>query len=131
MVQFEWMDHFYSLTIIWPGLGLFVEPEQELIGGFGEHRRLMVAHTGGAVGCSSILLLLPASPHTSNFSSSGERVVLSHLHMQAHATHKAMYHRGIVVSAIVNMHGANLELTARRIAIAFEEALIRGEKVSE
>ncbi|XP_062404244.1 serine beta-lactamase-like protein LACTB, mitochondrial isoform X2 [Sardina pilchardus] len=71
------------------------------------HRRHYVSHTGGAVGASSVLLVLPSE-------SSGEADA------GARAQGKALP-RGVVVTIITNMQSVGLNTTALKIALEFDK----------
>ncbi|XP_041034474.1 serine beta-lactamase-like protein LACTB, mitochondrial [Carcharodon carcharias] len=69
------------------------------------HQRHYLTHTGGAVGASSVLLLLPEEPPDSPAGPSGARVPP----------------RGVVVAILCNLQSVGLNPTALNIALEFEK----------
>ncbi|XP_078388746.1 serine beta-lactamase-like protein LACTB, mitochondrial [Cetorhinus maximus] len=69
------------------------------------HQRHYLTHTGGAVGASSVLLLLPEEPPDSPAGPSGEGVPP----------------RGVVVAILCNLQSVGLNPTALNIALEFEK----------
>ena len=82
---------------------LVVEKSQKY--GQCKRRRHYVSHTGGAVGASSVLLILPS-----------ERTP------QPEGTRAEFLPRGIVVTIITNMQSVGLNSTALKIAYEFDKA---------
>ncbi|XP_036431983.1 serine beta-lactamase-like protein LACTB, mitochondrial [Colossoma macropomum] len=80
---------------------LVVEKQQKY--GQCRFRRHYVSHTGGAVGASSVLLVLPSE----TLQVPGQRVALP---------------QGVVVAIITNMQSVGLNTTALKIAYEFEKA---------
>ncbi|CAH1273229.1 LACTB [Branchiostoma lanceolatum] len=83
------------------GMGWGVIPNKVEYG-HGREQRFYVSHTGGAVGASSVLLVLPPKPST-------ETVVDS------------LPPRGVVVAILCNLQGVNLNPLALQMAKNFEE----------
>ena len=81
------------------GLGWCVAPELLKHGKCG-HQRFYVYHTGGAMGASSVLLLLPPD---------------------SNETHKPGQVKGVVVAILTNVGGVGLTSTALKIAKKFEQ----------
>ncbi|XP_072409203.1 serine beta-lactamase-like protein LACTB, mitochondrial isoform X1 [Chiloscyllium punctatum] len=75
-----------------------VEQSQEY--GQGRYRRHYLSHTGGAVGVSSVLLLLPGDPRGRPVGSPPQ---------------------GVVVSILCNLQSVNLNSTALKIALEFDK----------
>ncbi|XP_062998808.1 serine beta-lactamase-like protein LACTB, mitochondrial [Elgaria multicarinata webbii] len=85
------------------GMAWFVvEKKQEW--GFCRPQRHYATHTGGAVGASSVLLILPEEPDS-----------------EAAQGGSLMPPRGVVVSIICNMQSVSLNGTALKIAMEFEK----------
>ncbi|KAM4747587.1 serine beta-lactamase-like protein LACTB, mitochondrial [Rhinophrynus dorsalis] len=79
-----------------------VERKQDY--GLCKHQRHYVSHTGGAVGASSVLLILPEEEDTTRLN--------NHLETPP---------RGVVVTIVANMQGTCLNSTALKIALEFEK----------
>jgi Beta-lactamase. len=79
------------------GMGWVVVPQQQEYGG-GDIQKFAVGHTGGAVGASSVLLMLP-DPHSSNTIPSG-----------------------VAVAIITNLQGISLDHLALNVAALFCDA---------
>ncbi|KAE8617159.1 hypothetical protein XENTR_v10008997 [Xenopus tropicalis] len=79
-----------------------VEENQEC--GYCKHQKHYVSHTGGAVGASSVILILPEEENT--------------FHLTKKRTSPP---KGIVVAIICNMQGVGLNSTALKIALEFEK----------
>ncbi|XP_063301975.1 serine beta-lactamase-like protein LACTB, mitochondrial [Pelobates fuscus] len=77
--------------------------ERKLDFGQCKHQRHYVSHTGGAVGASSVLLILPEEEHS----------IFSNL--------EARPPKGVVVTIVANMQGTGLNSTALKIALEFEK----------
>ncbi|KAL2093027.1 hypothetical protein ACEWY4_010339 [Coilia grayii] len=87
---------------------LVVEKQQKY--GQCRNRRHYVSHTGGAVGASSVLLVLPGESGDSGEAASGPR------------TQDRTPPRGVVVAIIANMQSVGLNTTALKIAHEFDKA---------
>lgn len=85
-------------------MGWAVAPEKQTCGS-GRKQRFCVSHTGGAVGASSVLLILPPSQEKD----------------PNKPGHLAAPPKGVVVAIIVNMISVSLAKTALQIAKLFEE----------
>lgn len=81
---------------------LVVESKQEY--GFCRRQRHYASHTGGAVGASSVLLVLPEE-----------------LDPEAASKASPIPPRGVVVTVICNMQSVSLNTTALKIAMEFEK----------
>ncbi|OCT87109.1 serine beta-lactamase-like protein LACTB, mitochondrial [Xenopus laevis] len=79
-----------------------VEQKQEC--GYCKHQNHYVSHTGGAVGASSVILVLPEGENT--------------IHLTNKRTPPP---NGIVVAIICNMQGVGLNSTALKIALEFQK----------
>ena len=93
------------------GWGVFGTGEER---GFCKEQKYFVSHTGGAVGASSVLLILPSNEELSKkggkkSSADSEKVVLQRIPPQ-----------GVVVAILVNMMSVGLNKTAYEIAKNFE-----------
>lgn len=91
------------------GMGWYVVPEK-YENGLCKHQRHFVAHTGGAIGASSILLILP-TPET------GKQ---DNLHCVEKYGKQSVPPRGVVVTIIVNIGSVNLTPVALEIAKLFD-----------
>jgi len=76
------------------GLGWAVIPEKQEFGAC-NHQSETILHSGGAIGCSSILLIRP--------------------------TYGAQPPKGVVVSLLVNLQEVGLEKTAMAVAASFQK----------
>ena len=85
------------------GMGWMVVPKHKEKA-FCRDQRFMSFHTGGAVGASSVLLLLPAEGDSSSSKENG------------------IPPRGVVVAVLCNMEGVSLTKLALDVAKAFEAA---------
>ena len=105
--KLDWgADGFYGM-----GWGIFGTGEER---GFCKEQKYFVSHTGGAVGASSVLLILPSDGGLSKnggkmLSAESEKVALHRIPPQ-----------GIVVAILVNMMSVGLNKTALEIAKNFE-----------
>ena len=93
------------------GWGIFGTEQEH---GFCKEQKYYVSHTGGAVGASSVLLILPSVEELSRkggkmLSAKSEKVVLQRIPPQ-----------GVVVAILVNMTSVGLNKTALEIAKNFE-----------
>nr|CAB3263369.1 serine beta-lactamase-like protein LACTB, mitochondrial [Phallusia mammillata] len=95
------------------GLGWFVSPEADNYGCC-QKSRLEIDHTGGAIGASSVLFLLPDPPQDAVTASKTELV----------ESNGGIYNscpvRGVSVAIITNMQNVGLRSLARRIAYEFK-----------
>ncbi len=89
------------------GMGWGVVPYHQRPGGV-KDQRFYVSHTGGAIGASSVLLIMPLSEHDSD-----EAGIIKPLL----ATPKHELPRGIVVSIMCNLQGVNLNKAAHDVAL--------------
>ena len=88
-------------------MGWAVVPEKQAAG-YGGRQRFYVSHTGGAIGASSVLLILPT--YSGGAGDKGDNL------SSASAPPK-----GVAVAIIVNMISVSLCKTALRIAKLFEQ----------
>ena len=105
--KLDWgADGFYGM-----GWGIFGTGEER---GFCKEQKYFVSHTGGAVGASSVLLILPSNEELlknggKKSSDGSEKIVPQRIPPQ-----------GIVVAILVNMMSVGLNKTALEIAKNFE-----------
>lgn len=107
------------------GMGWEVVPSLQEYGG-GDAQRFAVGHDGGAVGASSILLMVPTNvPHPSAtpiHSSSHVPVSPSSLSIVSQTTDICIP-CGVVVAIITNLQGVGLQKLATDIAAVFSETV--------
>ena len=92
------------------GMGWAVIPE-EMKFGAGRHQRFYVSHTGGAIGASSVLLVLPRQQKVMTLNP--EPMTLTSKKMTS-------IPQGVCVAIIVNMQSIGLNKTALEIGKIFE-----------
>ncbi|XP_069702257.1 serine beta-lactamase-like protein LACTB, mitochondrial isoform X1 [Periplaneta americana] len=97
------------------GMGWVVVPAVQEHGG-GDTQRFAVGHTGGAVGASSVLLMVPVTPSESSSKTLTEGPL-------SDSAAEICIPSGVMVAVIVNMQDIGLQHLALDVAAIFCEAL--------
>ncbi|XP_069701662.1 serine beta-lactamase-like protein LACTB, mitochondrial [Periplaneta americana] len=97
------------------GMGWVVVPAVQEHGG-GDTQRFAVGHTGGAVGASSVLLMVPVTPSESSSKTLTEGPL-------SDSAAEICIPSGVTVAVIVNMQDVGLQHLALDVAAIFCEAL--------
>lgn len=92
----------------WYGMGWGISPEVKKYG-WGRRRRFCVAHTGGAVGASSVLLVMPNKESKKEDDECNKNTSTT-------VAKPSEIPKGVVVGIITNIQGVNLHPAAYKIA---------------